>query len=139
VRAWVVIGALVGAGALGCRLGLRFAGFRRRHKLLGTGSLLLRTFVAIRAISFHHVDTTLRTSLVAFNASRALELAGILLIRHSPTMTLVITLRRSFQDFPVCSGGSGDAASSVTLMRNRARYGQTAKVPVTTRRSDARN
>lgn len=80
VQAWLVIGALVGAGALGCWLGWRHARFWKSHKLLVTGSLLLLAFVAVRAMSFHHADVMLGRRLFGFKASWVLELAGILLI-----------------------------------------------------------
>jgi len=80
VQEWFVLGVLIGAGTVWSLLLWRYRTFTGSHKLLVTGALLLVTFVAVRAISIHHVDMFLNTRVFGFKANWALELTGIVLI-----------------------------------------------------------
>jgi hypothetical protein len=71
---------LGGAAAFGGWLMWRFQGFWRSHKLLLAGLLFLLSFVAVRAVSFHHVDVFLGRRLFGFKMNWALELTGIGLV-----------------------------------------------------------
>lgn len=75
-----VLAALAGAGAFACWFVWRFREFWTRHKLLAAGSLFLLTFILIRAISFHHVDSMLGKRVFGFKINWALELTGIFLV-----------------------------------------------------------
>ena len=80
VQEWFVLGVLVGAGASGSWFIWRYRAFCMSHKLLAGGTLFLLTFVLVRAVSFHHVDMILGTTVIGFRGNWILELTGILLI-----------------------------------------------------------
>jgi len=54
--------------------------FWQRHLLLGFGMLVLLTFVAVRALSFHHVDVLLRSRVIGVKMNAILEIGGLTLI-----------------------------------------------------------
>jgi hypothetical protein len=62
---------------------VRYRTFWKAHWLLCWGVVLLGTFVAVRAISFHHVDVLLRTRVIGVRVNVVLELTGITLITLS--------------------------------------------------------
>ena len=78
-----VLGAIAGVGIVGGGLVWRFHAFWLRHKLLAAGLLFLLTFIAVRAISFHHFDSFLKVRLLGVKMNWALELAGISLVSAS--------------------------------------------------------
>lgn len=80
---WFVVGALAGACIIGGCFVWRFHAFWLRHKLLAAGLFFLLTFIAVRAISFHHFDSFLKVKLLGVKMNWALELAGILLVSAS--------------------------------------------------------
>ena len=59
---------------------VRFRPFWKRHPLLFAGLSLLGTFIAVRAISFHHVDSLLKTRFIGVKMNWFLELSGIALV-----------------------------------------------------------
>ncbi len=59
---------------------LRFRAFWKRHFLLASGLAFLFTFIAVRAVSFHHVDVLLKTSVGGLRLNWLLELWGIALV-----------------------------------------------------------
>jgi len=69
-------GSLVGAGVLA----MVFRRFWRQHVLLGLGLVFLLTFVAVRAIGFHHMDILLHTSWAGVRVNWFLEFTGIGLV-----------------------------------------------------------
>jgi len=58
----------------------RFRQFWLNNRLLFAGLTLLSTFIAVRAISFHHVDTLLKTRVIGVKVNWFLELSGIALV-----------------------------------------------------------
>lgn len=77
---WFVVGAIAGAGVFSGLFIWRFHAFCVRHKLLTAGVLFLVTFIVVRAISFHHVDSFLKVNLLGVKMNWALELGGIFLV-----------------------------------------------------------
>jgi hypothetical protein len=71
---------LVAAAAAALVSGVLFRRFWRANVLLGLGLALLVTFVAIRAISFHHVDLLIGTTIAGVRMNWLVELTGIVLI-----------------------------------------------------------
>lgn len=59
---------------------IRYRTFWKTHYLLASGIVFLVTFVAIRAVSFHHVDVLLKTRVGGMKINWFLELTGIFLI-----------------------------------------------------------
>jgi cytochrome bd-type quinol oxidase subunit 2 len=72
----LISGALVAATALG----MAFHRFWRQHALLGVGLVVLLTFIAVRAIGFHHLDILLHTAWAGVKFNWAMELSGIALV-----------------------------------------------------------
>jgi hypothetical protein len=72
-----ILAASVGAAVV---FGALFRGFWRANVLLGLGLALLVTFVATRAISFHHVDLFIGTTVAGVRMNWLVELTGIVLI-----------------------------------------------------------
>jgi hypothetical protein len=77
---WFVLGALGISGVTGALVLWRFHKFWISHKLLFAGGLFLMTFILVRAISFHHVDVFLNSSVGGLRMNWVLELGGILLV-----------------------------------------------------------
>lgn len=88
IQQWFVLGVLVGAGTFGYWFIWRFRAFWASHWLLASGLLFLLTFIAIRAISFQHVDVILGTSVLGIRINWVLELTGILIVSLSATREL---------------------------------------------------
>lgn len=80
VQKLFVIGVLAGAGTFAVWSTWRFRYFWLHHGLLLSGLLFLLTFVAVRAVSFHHVDQFLKTRLSGVKMNWVLELTGIFLV-----------------------------------------------------------
>ncbi|MBM4202211.1 MAG: hypothetical protein FJ189_13120 [Gammaproteobacteria bacterium] len=59
---------------------IRYRAFWKRHFLLASGLILLSTFIAVRAVSFHHVDAILKTHIGGVRLNWILELSGIALV-----------------------------------------------------------
>lgn len=59
---------------------LRWREFWSHHRLLFGGLVFLGTFIAVRAISFHHVDRLLKTQFIGVRTNGVLELTGIGLV-----------------------------------------------------------
>lgn len=76
----VILGALGVSLAVAVFSLLRFRHFWMKNALLLTGLVLLSTFIAVRAISFHHVDTLLKTRFIGDKMNWFLELSGIAFI-----------------------------------------------------------
>jgi hypothetical protein len=73
--------ALLGGFALGAgALLLIYRAFWKRHVLLAIGLVFLGTFIAVRAVSFHHFDVFLKWSPGGVRMNWLLELSGIALI-----------------------------------------------------------
>jgi len=68
-----VLGVIVGAGVFGWWFVSRCHEFWRRHKLLTTGLIFLLTFIVVRAISFHHVDMFIHSSVFGFKMNWGLS------------------------------------------------------------------
>lgn len=77
---------LGGAVAFGGWLGWRFRFLWRDRWLLLAGLLFLLSFVAIRAVSFHHIDEFLGRRVFGFKMNWALELTGIGLVCAAAVM-----------------------------------------------------
>lgn len=77
---WFVLAAIAGAGVFSILFVWRFNAFCVGHKLLTAGVLFLLTFIVVRAISFHHVDSFLKVKLLGVKMNWALELGGIFLV-----------------------------------------------------------
>ena len=77
---WFVYAVIAGAGLFACGFALRNRAFVVSHKLLSAGILFLLTFIVVRAISFHHVDSFLKTRIAGMKWNWILELTGIFLI-----------------------------------------------------------
>ena len=75
-----ILAVLGGAVAFSGWFIWRFRPFWRNHKLLSAGALFLLTFIAVRAVSFHHVDEFLGHRVFGFRMNWVLELTGIALI-----------------------------------------------------------
>ena len=78
-RLFVVV-VLAGSVAFSCWSLWRFQEFWKGHKLLAGGMLFLLTFIAVRAISFHHVDRIISTPVLGVRMNWVFELTGILLV-----------------------------------------------------------
>lgn len=74
---WIVLGLLVVSGILGAWSVWRFNAFWRSHRLLAAGGFFLMTFIAVRAVSFHHVDVFLNSAVGGMRMNWILELGGI--------------------------------------------------------------
>lgn len=59
---------------------LRYHTFWKRHLLLATGLVFLTTFIAVRAVSFHHFDAFLNWSAAGVRMNWLFELGGIALV-----------------------------------------------------------
>jgi hypothetical protein len=77
---WLVLGTLALSGLTVSFLIFRFQTFWKQNVLLAVGIALLTTFIIVRAISFHHVDTLLKTKVVGIKLNWAFELGGIAII-----------------------------------------------------------
>ena len=77
---WLVLGTLALSGLTVSFLIFRFQTFWKQNVLLAAGIALLTTFIIVRAISFHHVDTLLKTKVVGIKLNWAFELGGITII-----------------------------------------------------------
>lgn len=75
-----VFSVLGGSAIFAAWFSWRFRFFWLDHGLLVAGLLFLLTFVAVRAVSFHHVDRFLATGLSGVRMNWALELTGIFLV-----------------------------------------------------------
>lgn len=76
-----VIEAIFGGAAVAAlALGLVFRRFWLAHPLLGFGLVFLLSFIAIRAISFHHVDVFIGTTVAGIRMNWLFELGGIALV-----------------------------------------------------------
>lgn len=74
---------VIGAGLAALALGLLFRRFWTANPLLGVGLVLLVTFVAVRAISFHRVDIFIGTTVAGVRMNWLFELGGIALVAAS--------------------------------------------------------
>lgn len=77
---WAVAGVALGAAALGLGFIWRFRRFWLGHKLLMVGVFFLLTFIAVRMVSFHHVDEVLGLRAGGMKMNWLLELTGIFLV-----------------------------------------------------------
>jgi hypothetical protein len=77
---WFVLGTVAGAGIFAAWFVFRHYRFWLRYKLLSSGLMFLMTFIVVRAISFHHFDMFLKSTLFGVRMNWALELGGILLV-----------------------------------------------------------
>jgi hypothetical protein len=77
---WFVVGMIGAAGAFAFWFILRFREFWMNHKLLAGGALFLMTFLLVRAISFHHFDVVIGSTLFGVRMNWIFELTGIFLI-----------------------------------------------------------
>ena len=77
---WIVLGVMLFFAVVGAWSVWRFNAFWRSHLLLAAGGLFLVTFIAVRAISFHHVDVFLNSGLGGMRVNWILELSGIFLV-----------------------------------------------------------
>lgn len=59
---------------------IRYRAFWKRHFLLATGLAFLSTFIAVRAVSFHHFDLFLKSGVAGLRMNWILELSGIALV-----------------------------------------------------------
>jgi hypothetical protein len=73
-------GILFAAAGAALALGFGFRGFWAANPMLGIGLALLVTFVAIRAVSFHHVDLFIGATIAGVRMNWLVELTGIGLI-----------------------------------------------------------
>lgn len=92
---WFILGALAIAGLIGTGVLWRFHAFWLKHKLLFAGGLFLLTFIAVRAVSFHHVDVFLNSSLVGMRMNCVLELTGISLVGLATVREPSLSRKRS--------------------------------------------
>ena len=58
----------------------KWRAFWSNHRLLFAGLVFLGCFIAVRAISFHHVDRLLKTQFIGVRTNGVLELTGIGLV-----------------------------------------------------------
>lgn len=74
--------ALLAAAALAAVLAARhhWATLWHEYRAAFVGVCVLLTFIVIRAASFHHIDTILRSDLGATSLHHALEVAGVLAV-----------------------------------------------------------
>jgi hypothetical protein len=75
-----VVGVLAASVGFGCWSIWRFREFWNSHKLLAGGMLFLLTFIAVRAISFHHFDVVISTRVLGVRMNWVFELTGIFLV-----------------------------------------------------------
>ncbi len=80
VQSFFVMGITAFAGLFVAWFVLQFRAFWATHRLLMVGLVVLITFVLLRAVSFHHFDVFLHTTIFGIRLHRILELAGILLV-----------------------------------------------------------
>jgi hypothetical protein len=90
IQQWLLVGIAGGSIVCSAIIAIRFHRFWRTHVLLGAGLVFLATFIAVRAISFHHFDVLLGTTWVGVRANWLLEIGGIALVlfaalRSSPS------------------------------------------------------
>ncbi len=77
---WFVVGMLGVCSLTALLTVVIFHKFWRHHFLLACGLVFLLTFIAVRAISFHHVDVFLGSRLGGAKMNWILELSGIGLV-----------------------------------------------------------
>jgi hypothetical protein len=77
VQKWFLAAAVGTALVMSVFVLVAFREFWARHVLLAAGLLFLLTFIAVRAISFHHFDEVLGTTLIGMRVNWILELGGI--------------------------------------------------------------
>jgi hypothetical protein len=77
---WFVLGALAVSLLTTVLLFFIYRQFWLKHFLLSSGLAFLLTFIVVRAISFHHVDTILKSFIGGVKMNWALELFGIGLV-----------------------------------------------------------
>ena len=77
---WFVLGLLAFSFLTTLTLAIRYHVFWRGHFLLASGLAFLVTFIAVRAVSFHHFDTILKSKIAGVKLNWFLELTGILFI-----------------------------------------------------------
>jgi len=77
---WFVLGVLAVSIVTTISLFFMYRQFWLKHFLLSFGLAFLITFIVIRAISFHHFDTILKSSVGGVKMNGFLELSGIGLI-----------------------------------------------------------
>jgi hypothetical protein len=77
---WFILGGIGGCAGFGGWFIWRYHEFLQRHRLLAVGVLLLATYILLRAISFHHLDTFLALDLGGLKLGWVLELGGIFLV-----------------------------------------------------------
>jgi len=77
VQTLVVLGTFAVSLLTALAVFRQFRKFWLDNLLLGTGIILLATFVVVRAISFHHLDVLLGTRMAGMKANWLLELTGI--------------------------------------------------------------
>jgi len=86
---WLVLVIFAAAGLCAGWSILHFRAFWMAHRLLMTGVMFLITFIVVRAVSFHHFDLLLRTTVLGFRINWALELTGIFLIILAASVELL--------------------------------------------------
>lgn len=87
-----ILGLLALSASTTLYLIIRFRTFWRRHFLLASGLVFLCTFIAVRAVSFHHVDVLLKTQVAGVRINWVLELTGIALVWLAAMMDYQIPL-----------------------------------------------
>lgn len=80
LQKWFIYGVVAIAGISGTWFIWRHHSFWTRHKLLTIGIFFLVTFIVVRAISFHHFDSFLKTMHFGVKMNCLLELGGISMI-----------------------------------------------------------
>jgi hypothetical protein len=80
VQKLFIFGLLGGFAVMGGVVMVVCRGFWRRHVLLAIGLCFLGSFVAVRAVSFHHFDVFLKWSPGGVRMNWLLELSGIALV-----------------------------------------------------------
>ncbi len=81
----VIIGLILGMGAIGLWCAYVMRGTLRRNALAVLGLAVMIGFVAVRAVGFHHVDALLKVNVQNMRMNWLLEFTG-------PTLILVCGL-----------------------------------------------
>jgi hypothetical protein len=87
---WFVLSVIAAAGGITVWFFVRFCSFWMTHRLLVIGLISLITFIVVRAVSFHHFDVLLATTVAGIKVHRILELAGVSLVVVAGVQELLI-------------------------------------------------
>jgi hypothetical protein len=82
-RGWQEVAAFTLIGVMGLAGLILTAKARRGNGMMILGLGLLTTFVALRILSFHHMDTLLKTPLFGLGLARIIELSSLLIINYA--------------------------------------------------------